>query len=504
MRRIIALTLAIVLGTFAAFPAIAREGTRPQDPLTAYGNEVLIIGRAGRQAELNTLGASASHCGVSPIVETLEQIRGWWPGHNDLDAIRLEVEWTFGGTNILQKNVLLFGGWTRQAEFQQFCEIPTWFVYVGDLAEPDGLTASDQLFGDITGDGHWDIPVFRLVTRNASETNAYCQKVGAYYDQPHNQVWQTKVAIHCDDRNLYGGALPARARELSLQLPDYVGGSFVSDAVILSAQHDNGWNEDVFPTALSDGKAVIVAGPSVGSDPGNWLCFNPWGFRFNQAPANSRWPLMLGYSCEITRFQEYWEAPDDWAPLCRDFVHVTDYRKGPIAMVGPTCGSHQYINFWLAELQLPALMEHGMDFGHSLVHATNALRYLRPETLESLRSYAGVGVPWLKLHRTTGNPAGVAEGSGFTPQLRLLVSPNPARIGQGITLSLSNPAQSLDGARVFGPDGRLVRNFTALQPGPMTWDLRDNNGNAIPSGIYFLKVPGIPGAEAKRSIVVVR
>ena len=65
----------------------------------------------------------------------------------------MEVEWWFGGTDLLHKNVLLFGGWTRRADFPQFCEIETWYVDVGDLALPDGLTASDQPYGDINGDG---------------------------------------------------------------------------------------------------------------------------------------------------------------------------------------------------------------------------------------------------------------------------------------------------------------------------------------------------------------
>jgi hypothetical protein len=487
---------------FAALPALARDGARSPEGRSV--DEVLIIGRAARSTELATLGVSATHCGQSPIVETLEEIRGWWPGYSDKDAIRMEVEWWFGGTDLLHKNVLLFGGWTRQAEFQQFCEIETWYVYVGDLALPDGLTASDQPYGDIDLDGHWDVPIARLVTRNATETDARAQAWNAYFDQAHNQEWQTQVAVHCEDRSIWQGALPERARELSLQVPGMVGGNFVADPVILSSEHADDWNEQVLPNALAAGKAVIVAGPSVVSDPADWLCFNPWDYHFSQAPANSKWPLMLGYSCEIARFQEYWEASDDWCPYCRDYAHVTDYSKGPIAMMGPTCGSHQYINFWLAQFQLPALMQRDMDFGHSLLYATNTVGSLHPEAEEALLAYACIGPPWLKLHRTMLDPADVAEQTA-TSQLRLAIAPNPAHIGQGVTIDLNNPLRSLSGAMVIDPAGRVVRSFTALQPGRTTWDLRDNGGRPIPSGVYFLRVPGAAGSEpARKTIVVVR
>lgn len=213
---------------------------------------------------------------------------------------------------------------------------------------------------------------------------------------------------------------------------------------------------------------------------------------------------MLGYSCELARFQEYWDASDDLCPYCRDYAHVTDYRKGPIAMMGPTCGSHQYINFWLAQFQLPALMQLDMDFGHSLLYATNTVGGLHPEAEEALVAYACIGPPWLKLHRAMLDPTGVVEQTG-TPQLRLSITPNPAYVGQGITIYLSNQLRPLSGAMVFDPAGRVVRSFTALQPGPTTWDLRDNSGRTIPSGVYFLRVPGAAGSEpARKTIVVLR
>ena len=248
-RRIRSAILMSLLLSFAALPALARNGTRPTEGRSV--DEVLVIGRAARSAELATLGASVTHCGQAPIVETLEEIRAWWPGYSDKDAVRMEVEWWFGGTDLLHKNVLLFGGWTRQADFPQFCEIETWYVDVGDLALPDGLTASDQPYGDINGDGRWDVPIARLVTRTATETNARAQAWNAYFDQPHDQEWQTQVAVHCEDRNIWGGSLPERARELSLEIPAMVHGNFVADPVILSSEHAMDWNREVLPNALS-------------------------------------------------------------------------------------------------------------------------------------------------------------------------------------------------------------------------------------------------------------
>ncbi len=500
MRRI-RILLAIMLLSVSWLPSLARQGERPLEG--RYTNEVLIIGLAARSVELGVLGNAASNCGVQPIVETLEEIRAWWPGQTDEEAIRLEVEWWFSGTDLLRKSVLLFGGWTRQEEFPQYREIPTWFVDVGNLASPDGLTASDQPYGDINGDGKWDVPVFRLITRNIDETNSYAAKVTSYHLQSANQEWQRRVAIHCDDRFIQGAAWNQRARELSLQLPESVAGDFVADAVILADDHSTDHLRTVLPTALEEGKGIIIAGPSVVATP-EWLDdFRPFHFRFNHAPANSRWPLMLGYSCELARFQEYWDQSDDWSPYCRDFTHVDDYRKGPIAWMGPTSGSHQYVNFWLAQAQLQGLMVHGMNFGQSLLHATNTVRHWHPEATEALRAYAGIGAPWLKLHRSSGDPAGVS-GETVDARIRLLVHPNPVRAGQEIRLSFSSPPGLLDGFMVFGPDGRLVRSFTTQHPGTVVWDLRDNDGRAVSSGVYFLKVPGLSGSEARKPIVIIR
>jgi hypothetical protein len=500
MKRIVAFIVLLLLG-LAALPASAREGQRP--PEGRSYDEVLIIGRAARLPEITALATSAGGCGVTPIAETLEDIRGWWPGEPDTAAIQLEVAWWFSGTDLRYKNVLLFGAWTGQASYPEYREIPARLVYVGDLA-PGGWTVSDQPYGDIHRDGHWDVPVFRLITRSSAETNMYCQKIAAYYNTPHNQDWQRSVAIQSDDMDT-DVASPDIARELSLQLSACVGGNFIPDPVILAADHDGPdqtFNRAVLPNALSAGKAVIVAGPSSGSSSVNWLCFAPIAWHFAEGAANSMWPLMLGGSCDMARFQLYINHADDSCPFTRDYLHVTDYRQGPISWMGPTCGTHQQINFWVLQQLLPALMVYGCDFGHALVYATNMVYAGHEEARESLLSYAGVGVPWLKLHRTSGTlPSSVAERSS-PPPLRLAVAPNPVHADRSVQISLSNAPGPISGALIVDPGGRVVRSFTALGPGPLSWDLRDNAGRQISSGIYFLRVPG--NGTTGKSIVVVR
>lgn len=497
MTRGVALALACLLSCLPCL-SFAREGTRP--PLTNGNEEALIIGIAARSAELGAIGASAAHCGVTPIVETLESIRGFWPGAPDTTAIQLEVEWWFRGTDPARKQVLLFGPWTRQADYPQFREVPTRYVYVGELSQPSGTTASDQPYGDIDADGQWDVPVFRLVTRNAVETATYCQKVTAYFDQTQGDVWQTRVAIHCDDTNYGGGAWNQRARELSLDLASVVGGAFSPDPVILASEHTFDWNHEVLTSALSEGRAVIVAGPSTGSGPLDWLTFSPWGWSFEDAPANGRWPLMLGYSCEIGQFQVYSDPLDNFSPLCRDFTQLADYLKGPIALTGPTSGSHQYVNAWLAEAQLPVLLEFGMSFGQSLLHATNLVRYHHPEAAEALLAYAGFGVPWLKLTATTGSPSSLSDA--FQPSRpRLRLSPNPVRMGGELSIRLSSPLAAQSGI-VIDAAGRLVRKLSIPSSGVSRWKLRDDRGRAIGSGVYFLRIPG--AEKSTQTVIVVR
>jgi flagellar hook assembly protein FlgD len=62
--------------------------------------------------------------------------------------------------------------------------------------------------------------------------------------------------------------------------------------------------------------------------------------------------------------------------------------------------------------------------------------------------------------------------------------------------------------RVFDVTGRLVRESRAPAApvagfGIMTWDGRDRNGAAAPSGVYYLRLTGA-GLDDSRAVILLR
>lgn len=352
-------------------------------------------------------------------------------------------------------------------------------------------------------DGVWDVPVWRLATNNAAETGAFCAKVATYNNGIGDVEWTRHIEFHCEDRNIVGGASPDRARELSLSLASQVSGAFVNDGVIFSSERSDATRPLVLPEALTAGKAVIVAGPSVAASSNRWLNFTPYGFRFNQGPANQRYPLMIGGSCELGSYQVYYEAGDEWCPVARDWLHITNSAQGPISWIGPTAGSHQYVNYWILEELLEHLTMNGADFGHALLMATRSVYYAHPEAYEAVVTYAGIGAPWLSLHRATGDPADapIAIATDLNvPEFRIV--PNPTYRPHGVEIQLVGRPLSQWGGLVVGPDGRRLLEFSVRDADRFSWDLRDRAGNAVPSGVYFVRGSGNLAGQGARIIVV--
>jgi hypothetical protein len=79
--------------------------------------------------------------------------------------------------------------------------------------------------------------------------------------------------------------------------------------------------------------------------------------------------------------------------------------------------------------------------------------------------------------------------------LRLVAAPNPARTETRIFACGAGtaPGRATSPVQVFGVNGRLVRSFPAApwpETGPVAaWDLRDESGSRVPSGIYLVRTP---------------
>jgi len=49
--------------------------------------------------------------------------------------------------------------------------------------------------------------------------------------------------------------------------------------------------------------------------------------------------------------------------------------------------------------------------------------------------------------------------------------------------------------------GRVVRSLTGDRSS-LTWDGRDNEGTAVPTGAYFIEIPSYPGAIRTRVLLM--
>jgi hypothetical protein len=444
---------------------------------------------------------AVSHCGGTAIVETLDQLDTWWGAH-DSTAISQEVWWWFHDP-VYWPNayVLLIGGWTSQPEFAQYREVQTRYVSVPfEIDGAEFKAATDQPFGDVNFDGVWEVPVWRFVPLTDMQNSVQCAKVCAYSDLRAGQIesWMRSIAIDCDDTEYGGGAAPYLARQLCQAARNTVpDGAFAADPVALASEHPADYNRSVLYNQLCAGKAVIIAGPSTLSWPGHWLCFTPLSdWHFDSGPANGRWPLMVGACCDLNPYDRYWSDDDGSCPVARDWIHVDSPMKGPIGWIGPSRGTYQWANAYILERLIPLLCQ-GFSFGQALCMATGSVQREHPGIGYMIRTYNGLGAPWLRLPAAP-EPPDLAGARAGPAGLDLVIRPNPVT-GREAVISMRGPAGIRSGALIVGTNGRVIRT---LAPGAeVRWDTRDGSGHMVPSGVYFV-VPEEHGVSPRALIVV--
>lgn len=479
-----------------------------QEPGRDLGPTVVIIAPESRTTELNEWCNVAEYCGLIPWGETLEQIRSWWPGLADSTAITRELQWLFADGDYSECYAMLIGGWSHSDDYSQYREIPPRYLHAGELAGVSGKAPTDALYGDLDDDGLPDIPVWRVIPRDVAENHVLCLKTKAYWDlqSSPNQEWMSRVSIHCDDLNYLGGCAPFRARSLSEQLTTQVSGPFTADGLVLSANHDFEWNESVLTNTLEQGSAIIIAGPSSISGIDSWLCFSPWGFHFSSAPANSQWPLMIGGSCHLGAWDYVFTEDDDYCPISRDWIHVNDIERGPVGWIGPTRGSYQYVNAWFLEGLVRLLTAYGLDFGQALLAAKRNVAYRHPHLDYAVLTYNGIGAPWLRLP-LAGSPMQVEEEPATNHAMEVVTSENPVRPAIGLRIAVTHSQSQPISVRIVGLDGRIVRTLTAHCRSSLGvelhWDCRNNVGQRVSSGIYYLKIT-VGDERVCKPVVVLR
>jgi hypothetical protein len=473
----------------------------PLDPIDGY---VFVIGPQSRLSQLQAWTTFASQeCHYPSSYRTLEQIRHEYAtAGSDTAAIKAVISDTMAGRNRINSYVLLVGGWSRDASDTDRRELPTCIVRVGELSGADGLASTDQPYGDIDEDGIWDIAVWRVIPGTDAENATLITKALEYLDPPYPHAWAETVDILSDNHAYDLVCDPGRATDLSGDLISSVGSGFTPQLVL---GDDLDWGEEhaILPTELAEGRGVIVAGPSTKSYATYWLCFSPRDYMFNDAASSGRPPLMIGCSCYLGAFDLYQNDNDEVPALCRDWFHVDNWTKGPISWIGPTRGTYQYANYWLAARLLELMTIDGHTFGQALLAATRGLEYLLPAVRPMVKSYVGLGIPWLRLVESP--PMNMYVGQEASESVARRVFPNPITIGQAFTIQASGLPREIPRVTLYDVNGRQmsVALVAEVVDGGVRLEWRRGRGAThIASGMYTVRLQYAHGQRMERILIL--
>ncbi len=101
---------------------------------------------------------------------------------------------------------------------------------------------------------------------------------------------------------------------------------------------------------------------------------------------------------------------------------------------------------------------------------------------------------------------GTAGGIDCTPERGPEIRPNPFRLKCRVTFE--TPAGGPVGVQVFDVGGRSVRRIDGVETDPaagvssILWDGKDDQGRAVPAGIYLLRITTGGPSLARRIVVL--
>jgi len=87
--------------------------------------------------------------------------------------------------------------------------------------------------------------------------------------------------------------------------------------------------------------------------------------------------------------------------------------------------------------------------------------------------------------------SGIVSNLPILKSFNLSISPNPAK--KSTVISLQLPVKEIINLKVYDATGRLIKTLVkaqSLEPKTYTikWDGRDDKGNSLPSGVYFIRL----------------
>jgi len=220
------------------------------------------------------------------------------------------------------------------------------------------------------------------------------------------------------------------------------------------------------------------------------------------------------YSARIKNLNDFYNAPIDESPILNFIVNdstVNEFyisnatllssKKIKIIFNLPVSNDFSNINFYkLTPFNIPVLSvelsEQNnsviLNLGNGTIGATGKNYVLK---VSGLKSSSGITI-------TTG--AGSTFGFVFNKEdlEEIYTYPNPVNINSHNMMTFANLTVKAK-IQIFDITGKFIKSIDETDGnGGVEWDLKDNNGNIIPSGIYLYKVSGVnsAGIEVKEKL----
>ena len=472
-------------------PGLPRAPNTPPD-----GGTALVITRNIWRTNLQPLlDHWLSSRGLASI--SILDIEDLGPDPTDVD-IKTAVS-GFADTSALDY-ILLVGDASRTRPERDI--IPSHYVFFdGCHFDPDSLFAWDGWYGDLDDDGLEDAAVGRFPAEDAGHVDVQVAK-SIDYDAMWDHLWRAEaltVVYDSDVGRCEGEWAWDLAEAVTQQLPS----TFF--ARVLRGSIDP-WSYEYREQLLLDrwnsGVHLVYASGTVATAVLFVNFFSkPKGFSVDQLVENNCYPVVLGASCGLGGFQR--DPPPFEDDLATDFQRAAG--KGSIAWLAFNENTEQWYDYVVAREFVERIDKDGtLSLGQIWLEVKDSVLSEYPGALPYVQMWTFLGDPTVRMTWCDTSPS-VSEN--LTTEATALLHPYPNPFNPTTTLTYSLSTLSDVALEVFSVSGRLVM---VLEDGVVSagrhevrWDGTDSDGNAVSSGIYFVRFEA-GGKIDTRKLVLLR
>jgi hypothetical protein len=388
------------------------------------------------------------------------------------------------------------------------------------FGRPEGVSRIDTWELSLSGNPAWNQipnPSGTGPSRRSDHTAIYDPVrdrmivFGGYEDYSRNDTWALSLTGSPEWTSLVATGNPPSARSDHTAIYDPV-----RDRMIVFGGYDGSPRNDTWALTLGGSPAwsqLATTGPTPGARSNHTAIYDPLQDRmvvfggFDGSYRNDTWALSLG-SLVWTQLM-----PAGPPPTARsDHSAIYDAARGWMVVFGGAAPA-RFNDEWVLSLAgNPAWSQlettgppPGQRSAHSAIYDPVRVRMV---------VFGGYGssiyyfndvwtLPW----DAPATPVGVREGTHVIP-VRILFAasrPNPSR-GE-VTFDFALLSAAPVSVVVCDLAGRVMKTIAErlFEPGPhsLVWDRRAENGNMVPSGVYFVRAR-VPGEMVTRKVVLVR